>query len=305
MKNLPLAYVFFFFGGICGFHLLYLGRLKHFICFFSTFCGCFGTSLIYDFFYLPYYVQEANFGAEFQRDWHTLKSQHKRPPISFTKLIAQFVVGNVWEFAVVFALPAESSLLQWLGPLACSLGIYIVGNIGLETGDLLIPTLAAYVPAILLGSPKNSLILVSISSCVAYVVFSRRWKSEMVSEVTLVNYLWVLLTLIICANSVTFLFNGIKNFILSAQFTETETQTFSIQDSIDRALKILNLGKQASCEAIYKKKIEIAKRHPDMIRDKEKEPDGRFSQLWDAYKLLSCHVCKVRKHCRGEEAPLF
>ncbi|KAK2724112.1 uncharacterized protein LOC136033595 [Artemia franciscana] len=313
MKNVVIAYILFFIGGLFGLHLLYLGRLKHTACFLTTFCGFFGLSLIYDLFYMPYYVREANFEKEFQREWRTLKVSNPKPPIDWAKLICQFSVGNLWASLFVLAIPLEDyeerlvTTLDWFAPLVCALGIYTVGNIGLQESGLLAPVVGAYIPAILTGTPTSSLTLESFFSCLGQILFSRRWKKEKVSGFSLKNVLYLIICLMAFWGMILsyFYFNAEildgetgesvkvrdalrhffnsplwKNFyrLMEEFFHMLRTKGFSeafefLSKKLDpsgrhHALEVMNLTKDVSMDEIRQRWRELSKVwHPDRFQD--------------------------------------
>ena len=91
--NVFFAYLLWLFGGLFGVHHFYLRRDRHaFVCS-CTAGGCFGIGLLYDFFYIPYYVNLENslrFSKERQFDF---TDPEKRPNFSLSRIFWQSVFG--------------------------------------------------------------------------------------------------------------------------------------------------------------------------------------------------------------------
>jgi len=73
----------------------------------------------------------------------------------FIRFIGQMAVGNVFGILVMLAVPGQDEigvdlylLGQLIAPLATSIGIWLVGTVGRETGSIKYPLVATYVAVI-------------------------------------------------------------------------------------------------------------------------------------------------------------
>jgi len=147
--NLPTAYILYFLGGTFGLHHAYLNRPNQALAWYST-LGLFGIGLLRDLFKIPYYVslcrddQQKDVTARARAA--NVEARDGIPPWSFSRMIMMIVFGTYFGFLVscLVALPRKEDdgsddTLWWtnvvyglLRAFGCSIGIWLVGNMGEE-----------------------------------------------------------------------------------------------------------------------------------------------------------------------------
>lgn len=149
-KSIALAYFLWLFGGIFGLHHLYLHRDRHAFLWWCTLGGCFGIGWLFEIFYIPGYVRDANEDPRFVESFVKRLQQHKVPPYSGKRFLFQIIVGDYFGELFIAAIPStpymgiDFNFLHWLTPLFIAIGVWCVGNIGREKGVLWHCLLAAY-----------------------------------------------------------------------------------------------------------------------------------------------------------------
>ncbi|XP_045784946.1 dnaJ homolog subfamily C member 22 [Maniola jurtina] len=147
-KSVFRAYVLWIVGGIYGLHHFYLGRDFQAFVWWST-LGGFGGWLA-DVVNLPRYVRDANEEPGHMQALVKKMRQCKKPPFSVNRFTGMLAVGYTWGCLMQSAVPNDEvwginfKFLNLLVPLAATLGVWAVGNIGREQGSLKWPLLAAY-----------------------------------------------------------------------------------------------------------------------------------------------------------------
>uniref|UniRef100_UPI00398EC094 dnaJ homolog subfamily C member 22 isoform X1 n=1 Tax=Pristiophorus japonicus TaxID=55135 RepID=UPI00398EC094 len=161
-KSLLITYVLWSFGGPFGFHHIYLGRDSHALLWMVTFGG-FGVGWIREFWRLPKYVKNANIRHK--------KIQRKRdlqPPMSIIRVFGQIAVGVYFGIVALISLSSLSSFYIMALPLAITLGVHLVSNVGEETSNIKTTMMASFITSpIFYGRPIATIpisIVASITS---------------------------------------------------------------------------------------------------------------------------------------------
>ncbi|GCB61478.1 dnaJ homolog subfamily C member 22 isoform X1 [Scyliorhinus torazame] len=161
-KSLLITYVLWSFGGPFGLHHIYLGRDSHALLWMVTFGG-FGVGWIREFWRLPKYVQNANM--------HRSKIQRKRdlqPSMSIVRVLGQIAVGIYFGIVALISLSSLNSFYIMALPLAITLGVHLVANIGEETSNLKTTMMASFITSpVFYGRPIATIpisIVASITS---------------------------------------------------------------------------------------------------------------------------------------------
>lgn len=149
-KSTLLTYLLWLVGGVFGLHHFYLGRDSQAFLWWSTLGGYVGCGWLRDLFYIPTYVADANGERAFIEKLVAAVRTHDKPPFSTTRFCGMVIVGYLWASVLMLAVPEDEvaginwRFLLFLGPLACALGVWTVGNIGHEEGSIWWPLIAAY-----------------------------------------------------------------------------------------------------------------------------------------------------------------
>ena len=152
-KSLCMTYFIWLFFGWLGLHHFYLGRDRHAFVWWSSLGGFFYLGWIRDAWRIPTYVDDANEEPEYMEILlHRMKIRNE-PPFSTTRFAGEMLIGYFYGLLVKLALPEETpqSLAAVLICLGIAIGVHLVGNIGREQGQLLMPLLATYGCYILLS----------------------------------------------------------------------------------------------------------------------------------------------------------
>ncbi|KAL7296252.1 hypothetical protein TKK_0010488 [Trichogramma kaykai] len=183
-KSLCWTYFWWLFGGEFGAHHVYLGRDEQAIVWLFT-GGGFALGWFRDFIKIPKYVAEVNDQHEYQEEWFKqLRQQSKKPPYNWLRCTLACVLAYWFGQLVLLAIPKDEvngmnfKPLMVLVPLAVSLGIWLVGNIGRERGSLWQCTFAAYIfyPFLdYIGNEDYWLGLMIVSSTLVFNFFAKEW----------------------------------------------------------------------------------------------------------------------------------
>lgn len=148
-----------------------------------TLGGYFGCGWFRDFWRLPEYVKDANNDKDYLERLTTNMRKNDKPPSTFVRLCGMIIVGDVFGYLVLAAIPTElfsetvlTYLYALLVPLGVSLGVYTVGNIGRYECDYYYTLIGAYFTAPLYFFNKYSVFWTAISSIVIYNKYGKKWQ---------------------------------------------------------------------------------------------------------------------------------
>ncbi|XP_052746808.1 dnaJ homolog subfamily C member 22 [Bicyclus anynana] len=182
-KSLLKTYILWLIGGIYGLHHFYLGRDFQAFVWWTTLGGYGGWLL--DLVNIPRYVRDTNEDQTHLKELGIKMRQNKKPPFSLNRFTGMLAVGYTWASLVSSAIPNDEvwglnvKFLNWLVPLAASLGVWAVGNIGREKGGLKWPLLAAYVSYPIRYFYYDKTVWITIMVLAAALVFdsySKEWR---------------------------------------------------------------------------------------------------------------------------------
>ncbi|XP_067880549.1 dnaJ homolog subfamily C member 22 isoform X1 [Heterodontus francisci] len=146
-KSLLITYVLWSFGGPFGLHHIYLGRDSHALLWMVTFGG-FGVGWIREFWRLPKYVQNANMRHKIQR------KRDLQPSMSIVRVFGQIAVGVYFGIVALISLSSLNSFYIMALPLAITLGVHLVANVGEETSNIKTTMMASIITSpIFYGRP--------------------------------------------------------------------------------------------------------------------------------------------------------
>ncbi|XP_029450537.1 dnaJ homolog subfamily C member 22 [Rhinatrema bivittatum] len=168
-KRLLVTYVLWSLGGPFGLHHIYLGRDSHALLWMLTFGG-FGMSWIWEFWYIPGFVAQAN-----RRESAKALPRESEPPMSAIRFVGQIAVGIYFGIAAVIGLSFLSSFYFVALPLAIGLGVHLVANVGEQTSDLKNTLLTAFLTAPIFYGRAIAMLPISITTSVA-AQQNRRYK---------------------------------------------------------------------------------------------------------------------------------
>jgi len=192
-KSLILTYIFWLFGGAFGLHHVYLGRFKQAFLYWCLPGGYFGGGWIRDLWRIPEYVRDANNDPGFLASLSEKMRTMSKPPFKFVRFVAMVITSNLFSNLVQMALPSPKDelgpgidfrlLAHLLAPVASAVGIWIVGNIGRESGSLKWPLLGC-----ILTSPLHfgffgdtlriNYTFVTISGIILFQWKSKSWRRK-------------------------------------------------------------------------------------------------------------------------------
>ncbi|KAK9700536.1 DnaJ domain [Popillia japonica] len=189
-KSVVVAYVCWLFGGMFGLHLFYLRRDAQGFLTWST-LGGYGLGWLADITKIPRYVKEVNEDPELMREIYRKMREHRKPPFSISRFISAIMIGYLWGQLVMIAIPEspianyELTFLHWFIPLGCSIGVWVVGNIGRETGKPWIAIGSAYLAYLsryLYYDESVWFSLMLVTSALAFDTFSKEWRPHKKEE---------------------------------------------------------------------------------------------------------------------------
>mmetsp|Transcript_26268 Transcript_26268/g.34522 ORF Transcript_26268/g.34522 Transcript_26268/m.34522 type:complete len:274 (-) Transcript_26268:464-1285(-) len=171
-KSLFATYILWFFTGGMGLHHFYLGRDVQAFVWWSTFGGFFGVGWLRDFWMIPYYVRIAN--SKTQESGTHSKRFTRKPQLSVVRCLGEVAVGYfyglLFQYAVASKL-ASTLVISIIESIGVALGIFLVGNIGMESGSFIDPLIACFVGKISLipvVGCTNWTLIVSIIGAIAF-----------------------------------------------------------------------------------------------------------------------------------------
>ncbi|XP_051865716.1 dnaJ homolog subfamily C member 22 [Pristis pectinata] len=160
VKSLMITYVLWSLGGPLGLHHIYLGRDSHALLWMVTFGG-FGFGWIREFWQLPKYVQNANF-----RHKKIQRKRDQQPSVKIIRTFGQFVVGVYFGIIALISLSPLSGFYIMVLPLAITLGVHLVANVGEETSNIKATMMASFVTSIIFYGRPIATIPISIVASV-------------------------------------------------------------------------------------------------------------------------------------------
>ncbi|KAI4469555.1 dnaj subfamily c member 22 [Holotrichia oblita] len=113
------------------------------------------------------------------------------PPFSISRFISAIMIGYLWGQLVMIAIPEspianyDLTFLHWLIPLGCSIGVWVVGNIGRETGKPWIAIGSAYLAYLsryLYYDESVWFSLMLVTCALAFDTFSKEWRPHKKEE---------------------------------------------------------------------------------------------------------------------------
>lgn len=186
-KSIFVTYILWFFGGIFGLHHLYLRRDHQAFVYWSTLGGYFGVGWFYDAFNIPSMVREANLDPRFQDEFNRKLFLERKPSFSTTRFLSAVIISYIYGQVAMIAIPEDEVLgvncqhLHWIIPFFMAVGVWMVGNIGLEKGTFKHCLIAAYLvyPIRLWVYDETYWSLATIcASALAFESFSKEWRLE-------------------------------------------------------------------------------------------------------------------------------
>ena len=151
-KSLLLTYILWLFVGWLGLHHFYLGRDIHAFLWWSTFGGVFGLGWFRDLWRVPDYVDDANEEASYIERFKQ-KVKRGTPQFNISRFVGQMLVGYFYGILIRMAIPEHGP--TWTSglvvPFGVAVGVYLVGNVGRETGDFKLPLIVCYVSNIVMA----------------------------------------------------------------------------------------------------------------------------------------------------------
>lgn len=184
-KSIGMAYLFWFLGGIFGWHHFYLGRDMQGFLWWCT-GGGYIVGWLRDLFLIPQYIKAANYDPDYMKRLSETMRYYKSPPFSTLRFSGMICVGYFFGSIIHSAIPRdEFAGINWqflyiLVPYGCALGVWSVGNIGHEEGTIVWPLLAAYglYPFYKSYPGELSFTAMLIASAYAFDWFSKKWRRQ-------------------------------------------------------------------------------------------------------------------------------
>ncbi|XP_063238178.1 dnaJ homolog subfamily C member 22 [Bacillus rossius redtenbacheri] len=235
-KSLFLTYVLWLIGGIFGLHHFYLGRDSQAFLWFCTLGGYAGCGWLRDIFRIPEYVSDANEDVTYSDTFKRKIRTQEKPPSSMTRFFGMIIVAFIWMSVVANAIPEEPvagvswSFLVALVPLACALGVWVVGNIGREEGTIWWALGAAYATFPLyfyLDDYSTAYSLIAFASAYAFDAKSKRWRRRPSKPKSLLRRV---VTLSLCALLYVSLWGSYLYF--NARLTDTEGEEVPVHEAL-------------------------------------------------------------------------
>ncbi|EDW86509.1 uncharacterized protein Dwil_GK18527 [Drosophila willistoni] len=184
-KSVVVAYFLWLFGGIFGLHHLYLHRDRHAFVWWCTLGGYMGIGWIGEIFLIPEYVRDANEDPQFVQSFVARLQAYQKPPYSSKRFVGQVMIGYLFGQVCSMAIPQtlvwglDLSVMHWSIPVAISLGVWTVGNIGREQGvwwHCLLAGLLAYPSRYFIYDETYSLLLTALVSALVFDALSKQWR---------------------------------------------------------------------------------------------------------------------------------
>ena len=180
-KSLLLTYILWLFVGWLGLHHFYLGRDLHAFIWWSTFGGVFGVGWFRDLWRVPDYVDDANEEASYVEQFKQ-KVKRGTPQFNVSRFVGQMLVGYFYGFLIRIAIPEHYP--TWatgvVVPFGVAVGVYLVGNVGRETGDFKIPLFVCYVSNVVMAciiQQEPGIMYIALFSAIAFQNY-RKFRVE-------------------------------------------------------------------------------------------------------------------------------
>ncbi|XP_053202861.1 dnaJ homolog subfamily C member 22-like [Panonychus citri] len=185
-KSVAITYLCWLIGGIFGFHHFYLHRDRHGFIYWLTFGGYFGLSWVRDLWKIPEYVADYNEDKDYMKQLTFNMKNQKSPSSGIIRHCGTIIVADILGYLAISAVPYEYFshnedlifyIYAFISPIACALGVHLVGNVGRHQGNLLPTLIGAYLTAplyVVFGS--HSVFWTSLSASIFFCKFSKRWR---------------------------------------------------------------------------------------------------------------------------------
>ncbi|CAB0041439.1 unnamed protein product [Trichogramma brassicae] len=302
-KSLCWTYFWWLFGGEFGAHHVYLGRDEQAIVWLFT-GGGFALGWFRDCIKIPKYVAEVNDQHEYQEEWFKQqRQQNKKPPYNWLRCTLACVLAYWFGQLVLLAIPKDEvngmnlKPLMVLVPLAVSLGIWLVGNIGRERGSLWQCTFAAYIfyPFLdYIGNEDYWLGLMIVSSTLVFNFFAKDWRTTKKPKRSLARSVMIFVAIAIVY---ALLLGSIAYF--NGSFVDAEGEEIKLSEAIEHFwtspiwvdLQVLGLSLTASQSQITSTWRKLSREnHPDKCKGTPEEcqlTQERFLDIQQAYEIIS------------------
>lgn len=140
-----ITYLLWCFGGIFGWHHVYLGRLDRAFVYCFTWAG-WGWSWIFDFFQLPHYLDEAWGTREYLENLQLKQKYYRQPQVPWSNWVFQLFIGMtsgfIWSCVLPETIEGGSGPLldemtlycgqEMLSIFGTAWGIYLIGGTALD-----------------------------------------------------------------------------------------------------------------------------------------------------------------------------
>ncbi|XP_071941894.1 dnaJ homolog subfamily C member 22-like [Antedon mediterranea] len=337
-KSTLTTYLLWLIGGWFGMHHFYLGRDRQAFVWWCTWGGfCLGW--VRDLWRIPSYVDAANETYEYM-DWLTSQLRNDRKPqFSLSRWIGQLVFATFCGYLVLCAIPETLNpnivtLLQFvLVPFSVAVAVYIVGNIGDQTGSFKYSLLGAYGALLILREP-TAIASVVVASSILFQT-TKKYKRQIRPQRScckrftklafgglIVMCLWssFLLynaTVTTSDGETVYLHEAINHFFESPFWKELKNVVYELiqtgwkigwknmynefVEALDpqgetNAYKVLGLPKGVEREEITKHCRRLSREwHPDKHKKGKEEAQEMFIKIQDACSTLFA-IHKKRKH---------
>ena len=132
-------------------------------------------------------VRDANEDPEFIERFVKKLRTYRKPEFSTSRFLFAIMVAYLWGQLVMIAIPQENfggidwSYLHWFIPLGAALGVWMVGNVGREMGNLLPCLVAAYVTYPLryfVYDETYWMTAMIIASAMVFDHYSKEWRRD-------------------------------------------------------------------------------------------------------------------------------
>lgn len=186
-KSILVTYILWLFGGVFGLHHLYLRRDRQAFVWWSTLGGYFCVGWLHDALNIPALVREANDDPKSLEEFFVKLQKYRKPPFSINRFLGSFLVSYVWGQILLMAIPTDELYglnfmhLHWFIPLMIALGVWTVGNIGREEGNLWPCFVVSYLVYFVRFWVYDETVWFSATvfcSALAFEVFSKKWRRE-------------------------------------------------------------------------------------------------------------------------------
>ncbi|XP_022109609.1 dnaJ homolog subfamily C member 22-like [Acanthaster planci] len=232
-KNLFVAYVLWLLFGWLGLHHFYLGRDRQAFIWWSTWGGIFGLGWFRDIWRLPSYVDYANKEPYYMSCLTEMIQVRKSPPFNPVRFIGQVCFGTFMGFLSTVAVSdeyhSENPVLRCcLVPLAITIAVHTVGNIGWERTSFKWALLGACIPALWFpGNPHFLVYMALLSSILSQ--WDRRFQPT--ENVRQKGFCTRVLVLCLAGSLVISMWGSALYF--NASVTTSDGETIKFRDAVD------------------------------------------------------------------------